>query len=420
MATAILLIIFLLFGALCGATIVYFAFEPRRWRLDSREHRVKESEFDIARRRRDLEDAEWSLRSRRDAFETAKEQLDARSAALSQKAVDYESLLRENAAIKQDIRHAMQTARRQAIDVTTSTERQKIIEQRANLLAADFMKETQRSIVKNLRGDNYVPSRDRLLGAISRCRAIGCIITPRLEAMMLSEMEAAFQDRVQLEAQRERQADLRERLRQDRQAYLRARVIERLRDEADERERRIEEALATALALQESSDEVRRLQQQLADERAANQRTIPNIEITNRGSVYVISNIGSFGRGVFKIGLSGRDDPFERVEELGGASVPFPFDVHMMIQTPDARHLEKVLHRALVHCQVNKANPRKEFFRTSLEDIAKLVHAYHPEIVVTIEPEADQYRRSLMMSDADAVRQQQLVEAALDRLPIPT
>ena len=92
-------------------------------------------------------------------------------------------------------------------------------------------------------------------------------------------------------------------------------------------------------------------------------------EQTKRGHVYIISNIGSFGDDVYKIGLTRRLDPMERVKELGDASVPFAFDVHAMIFSENAPSLEKELHHAFRHSRVNAINYRKEFFNVTLDDI---------------------------------------------------
>src|SRR6185312_16639784 len=107
----------------------------------------------------------------------------------------------------------------------------------------------------------------------------------------------------------------------------------------------------------------------------------------------------SFGEGIFKIGMTRRLDPKERIFELGSASVPFPFDVHMMISCDNAPALENDLHRALVKVQVNKANPRKEFFKTSLEAIVQLVKEHYGEVNYVSEAVAEQYRQSLNMPD---------------------
>jgi Meiotically up-regulated gene 113 len=87
--------------------------------------------------------------------------------------------------------------------------------------------------------------------------------------------------------------------------------------------------------------------------------------------VYIISNIGSFGEGVYKIGQTRRPEPQDRVDELGGASVPFEFDVHALIESENAPALEHKLHRQFLALQVNKINARKEFFRISLTEIRR-------------------------------------------------
>ena len=90
---------------------------------------------------------------------------------------------------------------------------------------------------------------------------------------------------------------------------------------------------------------------------------------TRMGYVYIISNIGSFGEQVYKIGLTRRLEPMDRVKELGDASVPFDFDVHAMIRCDDAPALETALHKKFVQKQMNKVNPRKEFFRVMLNEV---------------------------------------------------
>ncbi|MFO0952123.1 MAG: GIY-YIG nuclease family protein [Isosphaeraceae bacterium] len=97
---------------------------------------------------------------------------------------------------------------------------------------------------------------------------------------------------------------------------------------------------------------------------------------------------GSFGENVFKIGLTRRLDPNERVRELGDASVPFPFDVHARLKSDDAPALEAALHRRFVEHQVNKVNRRKEFFRVGLGEIRKAVDDLGIECEWTMEYEA--------------------------------
>ena len=123
---------------------------------------------------------------------------------------------------------------------------------------------------------------------------------------------------------------------------------------------------------------------------------------TKKGYVYIISNIGSFGEDVYKIGLTRRDNPHDRVRELGDASVPFGFDVHAIILSDDAPALEQKLQRHFAACQVNKVNHRKEFFRVNLADVKKEIDALNLTTGVkwTMTSEAKEFRESLAI-DSD-------------------
>ena len=118
---------------------------------------------------------------------------------------------------------------------------------------------------------------------------------------------------------------------------------------------------------------IQQLEEELAEAKAKAERAMSMAQQTKKGHVYVISNIGSFGENVYKIGLTRRLDPTERVRELGDASVPFSFDIHAMISSEDAPSLETALHRAFDDKRVNAVNMRKEFFKGGLEDIRKKV-----------------------------------------------
>ncbi|EJE8518649.1 DUF4041 domain-containing protein [Vibrio parahaemolyticus] len=155
---------------------------------------------------------------------------------------------------------------------------------------------------------------------------------------------------------------------------------------------------------QERSDMEQRiaiLEQQLAEAEAKEERAKSMAEQTRKGHVYVISNIGSFGEDVYKIGLTRRLEPMDRVKELGDASVPFPFDVHAMIYTDDAPALETALHREFHAQRVNAVNLRKEFFSVDLDDIKEAV-----EKIAGVEAEfkmtalAEDYYESLRLSEA--------------------
>ena len=123
------------------------------------------------------------------------------------------------------------------------------------------------------------------------------------------------------------------------------------------------------------------------DYREANQRV---------GYVYVISNIGSFGENIYKIGMTRRLNPQERVDELGNASVPFNFDVHAMIFSKDAPALENALHHAFDDRKVNMVNKRREFFNVSLDEIEKVVKEnFDGSVEFEKTALAEQYRETL-------------------------
>lgn len=131
---------------------------------------------------------------------------------------------------------------------------------------------------------------------------------------------------------------------------------------------------------------------------------------TRAGYVYIISNIGSFGEDVYKIGMTRRLEPMDRVRELGDASVPFKFDVHAMIFSEDAPSLENALHKKFENKSVNKMNLRKEFFKVSLEEIEKEVNMNHNAVVeFTKIAEAIEYRQSLALEKQLNINEKELI-----------
>ncbi|GAA68150.1 GIY-YIG nuclease family protein [Pseudoalteromonas sp. BSi20429] len=138
------------------------------------------------------------------------------------------------------------------------------------------------------------------------------------------------------------------------------------------------------------------LEKQLKEAEDKGQRAMSMAQQTRRGHVYVISNVGSFGEEVFKIGMTRRLEPMDRVKELGDASVPFSFDVHAMIFSEDAPSLEKELHRRFDIYSVNKINSRKEFFKTTISEVKKAVEGNGiKDVHWTLKAEASEYRESL-------------------------
>lgn len=156
-------------------------------------------------------------------------------------------------------------------------------------------------------------------------------------------------------------------------------------------------------ASDKEKDKLLKKLQELEEKLAAVEQSKQNIsdreKNTRAGYVYVISNIGSFGENIYKIGMTRRLEPMDRVKELGDASVPFSFDVHAMIFSDDAPSLENALHKKFQKYSLNKVNLRKEFFNISLEEIEMEVNANHNSVVeFTKLAEANEFRQSLILN----------------------
>ncbi|ENK7103602.1 DUF4041 domain-containing protein [Enterobacter kobei] len=220
--------------------------------------------------------------------------------------------------------------------------------------------------------------------------------------------------------EKEEQRRIKEQLREEEKAR---REYERAIKEAEKEEKTIQQAIDKATKELMLAGEEQRLvlEQKLAElqikfeeAEAKNQRAISMAQQTRSGHVYVISNIGSFGENVYKIGMTRRLEPLDRVRELGDASVPFAFDVHAMIYSDDAPSLENHLHKVFNEKQVNKVNSRKEFFNVGIKDIKSTVANMNIDAHWTMFADAKEYRESLAIENersATQVANEELVVA---------
>ena len=233
------------------------------------------------------------------------------------------------------------------------------------------------------------------------------------EAKLLSDLRLEFQKEVRAAFQREEQARIKAQIREEEKLK---REIEREMKQLDRERAAIQAALDQALAAAagQHSAEVERLQARLTEAEEKSKRAISMAQQTKAGHVYVISNVGTFGLDVFKIGMTRRLEPMDRVSELGSASVPFPFDVHMMISCSNAPSLENALHRSLRKKRINKANPRKEFFKVDIATIIKIVEEHHGVVEYKVDPEALEYHQSMTMSEEDSSFIESVYEAVED------
>lgn len=263
-----------------------------------------------------------------------------------------------------------------------------------------FLADTKKNLQSKLTVNNYGASRDRFLKAVEFCEKQGAEVNPDEVDKFILELKSDFEQLVKIQANKEEQARIKERIREEERARL---EIEReLKRVATEREA-IERAIAEVMAKtqDEHSAEMEMLKAKLAEAEERSKRALSMAQQTKAGNVYVISNIGSFGESVFKIGMTRRLEPMDRVKELGDASVPFPFDVHMMIFSDDAPAMEAALHRKFNHERVNRVNLRKEFFRVQLDEIVTAVEQLAGRVEYIADPEALEYRESQRMTDED-------------------
>ena len=184
--------------------------------------------------------------------------------------------------------------------------------------------------------------------------------------------------------------------------------IEKAKVDAEAEEKRYQKALdevkkkllsVHGIELEKLNEKMKYLEEELEKAKEKKQRALSMAQQTKAGHVYIISNIGSFGDDVYKIGMTRRLEPMDRVKELGDASVPFEFDVHGIIFSENAPELENRLHKEFNHKRVNMVNNKKEFFNVNIHEIEKIVKKYNEKIELTKLAEANQYRESIILKN---------------------
>lgn len=236
-------------------------------------------------------------------------------------------------------------------------------------------------------------------------------ISPAYLDLKVKELELAHEYQEKKRQEKEEQAEIRRQMREE--AKLQQEVEKTLREE--ERYKALLEAARKEAAgaadakRRELEKKIVTLEQELADAHEKSEHAVSMAQQTRVGHVYIISNRGSFGTDIFKIGMTRRLDPYDRVKELGDASVPFGFDVHAIIYSKDAPTLENALHRAFDGERVNLANTRKEFFRVGLDRIRAAVRSQVPDAEFYEQAEAREYKETVALQvqrDQATARQQ--------------
>jgi len=265
------------------------------------------------------------------------------------------------------------------------------------------------SFISNVSWNNETRMEERIDKSIIAINKMGetqgLTISSTYSSLKLKELRLTHEYRLKKYEEKEEQRLIRAQMREEEKAR---RDFEKAQKEAEIEEKMLQQAMKKAQdEIAKASEEERErfetqlaeLQIQLKEAEEKNQRAISMAQQTKSGHIYVISNIGSFGENIYKVGMTRRLDPLDRVNELGDASVPFKFDVHAMIYSENAPELENNLHKAFEKNRLNYVNRRREYFNLSLKEIEKIVKENHGEVEFIIEPEAKEYRESVIIRE---------------------
>lgn len=263
----------------------------------------------------------------------------------------------------------------------------------------------------NLTFRNYETYHNKIIKAYETLNRIYKVddveLTKEYLQIKLEKLNLIYEKEKKLEHEREIQKEIKEQMKEEERVR---RELETERKKLEKEERQFSKEVNSLFKRLEKSnndiekelyaEKIKKLESKLQALEEDKKDVINRETNTRAGYVYVISNIGSFGEDVFKIGMTRRLEPYDRVKELGDASVPFGFDVHAMIFSDDAPKLENTLHRHFRDREINKVNHRKEFFRVNIDEIEHIVKTEHNNTVeFTKIPQAVQYWESQNLSN---------------------
>ena len=280
-----------------------------------------------------------------------------------------------------------------------------MINRQTRLTMRAFNNECEAAIA-NVRWNNVVAMEKRILSAASAINkentSLNLTLNDGYVALKIEELRLTHEYREQLKREKDERAEMARAEREEKKLLAEA--------EAAEREEAKYQALLEKARKEADSDgnraRIEELEAALEAAHAASERARAMAEMTKSGYVYIISNVGSFGEDVVKIGLTRRLDPDDRIRELGDASVPFGFDTHAMIYSEAAPALEGALHKEFADRRINMSNFRKEFFRVSLEEVEAAVSRLAPEAGFFKDREAQEWHETLARRNAELLDMQ--------------
>lgn len=269
---------------------------------------------------------------------------------------------------------------------------QTMINRQTRLTMRAFNNECEAAIA-NTRWNNVNAMEKRILNAAKQINkaneSMNLRISEQYASLKLDELHATHEYRERLKIEKEERAELARAEREEKKLLAEAAAAER----EEERYQKLLDKARSEAGVDEGR--IAELEAALEEAHATSERARAMAEMTKSGYVYIISNIGSFGEDVVKIGLTRRLEPDDRVKELGDASVPFSFDTHAMIYSDEAPALESALHKEFAERRVNASNMRKEFFRVSLEEVEEAVRRLAPSASFFSDREAQEWHETL-------------------------
>ncbi|MFV8309322.1 DUF4041 domain-containing protein [Mycobacteroides chelonae] len=304
----------------------------------------------------------------------------------------------ELAAISADVKklvvegNAIETSTRFTFDNSLAKGR-KMTAELAKLMLRAYNAEAE-NCVRYVKAGNLEAAEKRLTSAASAIARYASMMEMRISAgyhqLRLRELALTADYQMKVQEEREAAREERARLREEQRAE---RELRAERERLDKERAHYAAALAALGPDREEERSVLSAKVSEIDGRiAVNDYRVTNIRA---GHVYVISNVGSFGPEIVKIGMTRRLEPMERVRELGDASVPFGFDVHALFFADDAVGVERELHRRFANQRVNRINLRREYFYTTPADVKKALTEVAGHLLQFVEyPEAEQFRSS--------------------------
>lgn len=280
-----------------------------------------------------------------------------------------------------------------------------MINRQTRLTMRAFNNECEAAIA-NVRWNNVVAMEKRILSAAAAINkenaSLNLTLNDSYVALKIEELRLTHEYREQLKREKDERTEMARAEREEKKLLAEA--------EAAEREEAKYQALLEKARKEADSEgnraRIEELEAALAAAHVASERARAMAEMTKSGYVYIISNVGSFGEDVVKIGLTRRLDPDDRIRELGDASVPFGFDTHAMIYSDAAPALEGALHKEFADRRINMSNLRKEFFRVSLDEVETAVSQLAPEASFFKDREAQEWHETLARRNAELLDMQ--------------